>query len=353
LRVAVVGAGISGLAAAWELAQAGADPLVLEASRRPGGVIVTERRDGCIVEGGPDGFLASENELPELAREAGIGDRVVDQLARGSSLWTGVRLEPLEEGRAAALLGIAVVPEGLSKGFRTFAGGMAEIVEALATRVGRAVRAKTGVASVARGSQGYRLTLEGGEALDVGGVVLAVPAWVTARFLGGLGVRPAEDLEEVHYFPSLTVSLAYLAPQIGAALAGTGFVVSTEGAAAGSVLRACTFASCKFPGRAPEGQVLLRAFLGAVNRDPGTVAHGALAKILAITGTPLWTKAFSWVRGLPRYAPDHAARVAAIRHAMDGLPPVAIAGAGIDGAGVSACVRSGRRAARVILARLS
>src|SRR6266699_1736204 len=101
-RVVVVGAGIAGLAAAWDLAQGGADVTVLESERRPGGVIVTERRDGFLVEGGPDGFLAAAPDLPALARELGIGDRLVDQVARGATVWTGSRFEALAEGSAAA-----------------------------------------------------------------------------------------------------------------------------------------------------------------------------------------------------------------------------------------------------------
>ena len=52
----VVGAGIAGLAAAWELLREGAkfDVTILESERRAGGVIVTERVDGFVVEGGPD-----------------------------------------------------------------------------------------------------------------------------------------------------------------------------------------------------------------------------------------------------------------------------------------------------------
>src|SRR5712692_8019857 len=106
VTVAVVGAGLSGLSAAWELSRAGANVVLLEAERHPGGVIVTERHDGFVVEGGPDGFLAAEPDLPDLARALGIGDRLVDQQAAGSTLWTGRRLDRLAEGRAAELLGI-------------------------------------------------------------------------------------------------------------------------------------------------------------------------------------------------------------------------------------------------------
>src|SRR4029077_7889479 len=122
--VAVAGAGLAGLAAAWELSRGGATGVVLDAVRRPGGVVVTERRDGFVVEGGPDGFPAAEPDIQDLAREVGIGARLVDQLSSGSSLWTGSRLEPLAEGQAAALLGIQLPDVGaqhaapLREGFR-------------------------------------------------------------------------------------------------------------------------------------------------------------------------------------------------------------------------------------------
>src|SRR3989449_10674382 len=132
MTVAVVGAGLAGLAAAWELHQASADVVVLDAGRHPGGVIVTERRDGFVMEGGPDGFLAAEPDIQDLARALGMEDRLVDQVARGSTLWTGRRLEPLAEGKAAELLGIQVNANvgaqhaaPLHSGFRTFATGMA------------------------------------------------------------------------------------------------------------------------------------------------------------------------------------------------------------------------------------
>src|SRR5207237_1842119 len=65
LTCVVVGAGLTGLAAAWELTRAGADVVVLESERRAGGVVLTERRDGFLVEGGPDGFLAGEGRSEE------------------------------------------------------------------------------------------------------------------------------------------------------------------------------------------------------------------------------------------------------------------------------------------------
>jgi oxygen-dependent protoporphyrinogen oxidase len=352
-QVAVVGAGITGLAAAWELKRGGVEPVVFESEPRAGGAIVTERRDGFLVEGGPDGFLAAEPEIPLLADEIGIADRLVGQLARGSFLWTGRALEPLEEGRAAALLGIAGQPTGaLSQGFKTFAGGMGQIVATLVERLGTAsLRTATAVTGVVPTGTGYRVTSAGG-ATEVEGVILAAQAWTMARVLESLDVAPARRLnDDVVYWPSVTVSLAYGSDQVGAHLEGTGFVAGT--AAAESPLRACTYASLKYPGRAPAGGLLLRAFLQTDAQDVDRIAHHALGSILEIAGAPRWTRSFSRAKALPRYQTQHAERVADIRTRVRALAPLALAGAALDGAGVSACVRSGRAAARSILERLA
>jgi oxygen-dependent protoporphyrinogen oxidase len=347
VTIAVVGAGIAGLSAAWELVRNAADVTVLDAERRPGGMIVTERRDGFVVEGGPDGFLAAELDIQDVAREIGIGDRLVDQVVKGSILWTGKRLKPLAEGRAAELLGIQVPPD-IQLVFKSFASGMTDIVEGLVAKLGQRIRRAQGVTGLAPAARGWRLSITGGSSLDADAVILAVPAWVTSRLLTSVGVGGARSLGEVVYHPSTTVSLAYRANQVPAGLEGSGFVSAVEWE---GCVRACTYAWRKYPGRAPDGFALLRAFLGPVDGDPATIAHAELGKILGLRGAPLWTRAFEWPRGLPRYHHSHAGRVADVRERLARLPPLAIAGAGLDGAGVSACVKSGRTAARMILER--
>ena len=341
----VVGGGIAGLAAAWDLAQAGADVTVLESERRPGGVIVTERRDGFLVEGGPDGFLAAEPELPALAAELGISGHVVAQQARGTSRWTGKTFELLEEGRAGELLGIELRGSSLTAGFRSFAGGMAEPVAALAERLLNCLRFTQGVTGIATARAGWRVALTGGSAHEAEGLVLALPAYAAGRWLEQIGVPDARALGEVFYAPSVTVSLAYRADQINRPLEGTGFV-------GGMSLRACTYASSKFAGRAPGGHVLLRAFLAPADGDAAQLAHAELSTILGIRGAPLWSRAFQWTRGLPRYREHHAAHLADVRERLARLAPLTICGAGYDGAGVSSCVRSGRQAAAEMLRRL-
>ncbi len=77
--VAIVGGGIAGLAAAaWLEHDHGiGDLVVLEADERPGGKVATRWEDGCCLEWGPQGFLDSAPDTLELARLAGLGDRLV------------------------------------------------------------------------------------------------------------------------------------------------------------------------------------------------------------------------------------------------------------------------------------
>jgi len=236
-------------------------------------------------------------------------------------------------------------------GFRSFAGGMADPVAALAERLVNSLRFTQGVTGSVPAQAGWRVALTGGSAHEAEGVVLALPAYAAGRLLEQLGVTGARALAEVVYLPSLTVSLAYRAGQLARPLEGTGFVSAPS---AGGLVRACTYASAKYPGRAPDGHVLLRAFLAPADGDPAALAHGELAAILGIGGAPLWSRAFHWSRGLPRYGegPRHGAELAAVRGRLTRLAPLAIAGAGYDGAGVSACVRSGRATGREILRRL-
>jgi oxygen-dependent protoporphyrinogen oxidase len=72
----VVGGGISGLVCAYALRKAGIDAQLVEASPRPGGVIRSERRDGFLLELGPQSFSGTA-PLLELCRELGIDGQLV------------------------------------------------------------------------------------------------------------------------------------------------------------------------------------------------------------------------------------------------------------------------------------
>jgi oxygen-dependent protoporphyrinogen oxidase len=108
-RVVVVGGGISGLAAAWELS-GGAAPragtpevVVLEGSDRLGGALRSDDLAGRAVDMGADGFLGRRPEAIDLAREAGLGDALVPIAIRGASVWARGRLRVLPEGHAMGI----------------------------------------------------------------------------------------------------------------------------------------------------------------------------------------------------------------------------------------------------------
>lgn len=102
--VVIVGAGIAGLAAAWELQRRGIDPLILERSERTGGVIVTDRTDGFVIDGGPDSLLVQKPAAVALCRELGLGDRLVPTLPpRTAFVVRRGRLVPLPD---ASFLGL-------------------------------------------------------------------------------------------------------------------------------------------------------------------------------------------------------------------------------------------------------
>ncbi len=96
-RVAVVGGGITGLAAAHALQAAGAEVVLLEAGDRLGGKIHTEDFDGLPVDTGPDAFLARVPWATALCRELGLGDQLVSP-SSGAWIWSRGRLHALPDG---------------------------------------------------------------------------------------------------------------------------------------------------------------------------------------------------------------------------------------------------------------
>ncbi len=96
MRVAVVGAGIAGLAAAWEL-RGGSEVTVLEAGEI-GGRIRTTDFEGVPVDEGPDAFITRSPAALQLCSELGVADELVAPATGRALLWVGGRLRPLPEG---------------------------------------------------------------------------------------------------------------------------------------------------------------------------------------------------------------------------------------------------------------
>ncbi|MBI5282587.1 MAG: protoporphyrinogen oxidase [Candidatus Solibacter usitatus] len=100
MRTLIIGGGITGLAAAYELVKAGRRSTIIEAQPVLGGVIQTETVEGCVLEGGPDSFLAAKPAAAELIREVGLGDQLIGSKdhERVTYLVKGGRLVPLPDG---------------------------------------------------------------------------------------------------------------------------------------------------------------------------------------------------------------------------------------------------------------
>src|SRR5262245_44030804 len=76
--VAVIGAGITGLTAAFYLKRKGVPVVVYEASSRVGGVIQSERREGYLLEGGPNTILETSPKVRQLIQDAGLESRRIE-----------------------------------------------------------------------------------------------------------------------------------------------------------------------------------------------------------------------------------------------------------------------------------
>ena len=77
-NVVVIGAGVTGLTAAYVLQQRGHHVYLLEKNTTPGGAIQSIRRDGFLVEAGPNTMLLNDAAVLEFFREIGIGEEMVD-----------------------------------------------------------------------------------------------------------------------------------------------------------------------------------------------------------------------------------------------------------------------------------
>lgn len=209
-------------------------------------------------------------------------------------------------------------------------------------------------ASGGNSSPQWTLKTSGNETLIADAVCLALPAYVSSRLLGKLDPQLAAELAEISYASSATINLAYKRTDIPHPLDGFGFVVPFIEKRS---LIACTFSSVKFAGRAPQDQVLLRAFVGgALQPEMFELSEGELLSrvlgdlrdLLGIERAPLFTEVSRWERSMPQYHVGHLERVRRIEARVAFLPGLVLAGNAYSGLGIPDCIRSGETAAALI-----
>jgi oxygen-dependent protoporphyrinogen oxidase len=111
LDVVVVGAGITGLAAAWEAHRQGAEVVVLDAGDRPGGKLRTSAVAGSPLDESADAFLARVPEAIGLCGELGIETNLVAPATGRAHVWIDGQLRPLPETQ---LLGVPTDLDGVA-----------------------------------------------------------------------------------------------------------------------------------------------------------------------------------------------------------------------------------------------
>jgi len=449
-NVVVVGAGISGLSAAYDLERGGVACTIFEKQARSGGVIETRVAGECTLDCGPDSFLAAKPEALALITELGLENEVIgsNDHQRTTYIWKHGRLVALPEGvmmivpsrimpmanspllswgtklRMAAeyfrkpavcadrsvaefvidhfgqealdylaeplLSGVyggdparlsvaSVLPRffqieatygSLVRGvlssrgkarssgplFRTLKSGLGTLTSALASRV-KVCRAQAESIERREGS-GFRIRAEGNW-MEADHVIVACPAWATAELLTTLDPMLAQWLGGIEYSSSLTLSLIYRASEFDGMRAGFGFLVPNKER---QRLAACTFVGSKFSHRIPDDRIALRCFFGGTGDEPAlgesdetliTIARQELRRILGLTAAPIEHVIARWPRSMAQYNVGHAQRIADIRARAAEIPGLHLAGNAYEGIGIPDCIRTGRQAAKNILATIS
>jgi protoporphyrinogen/coproporphyrinogen III oxidase len=189
-------------------------------------------------------------------------------------------------------------------------------------------------------------------------VCLAVPAGVAASLLRSLDQSLAEQLAAIPYASSAVAAMIVRADEVPPDRRCFGIVIPRV---EGRPVLAISCTSRKYPGRVPDGELLLRVFIGGaiapdLLREPDQklfdIAWQQAKELLHLTTPPIWQQLIRWPHAMPQYLLGHAQRVAAIEQELTRWPGLTLAGNAYRGVGIPQCVASGRRAAAHILQHL-
>jgi oxygen-dependent protoporphyrinogen oxidase len=227
----------------------------------------------------------------------------------------------------------------------SFQGGMQVLVDRLAEVLGDRVQTGAAARAVERGTERWRVRLEG-QTLEADAVVLACPAHAAGGLVRGLGGDLGGLLDQIPYAPLAVVCLGFSAEQMRHPMDGFGYLVPRD---AGLRLLGVLWTSTIFPGRAPEGQVLLRVMIGGA-RDPGALelsddqlvsqVRQELDRAQGVSGEPGFVRVFRHQRGIPAYTLGHAARLRRMRALEGQHPGLVITGNAHGGVSVNDCARN-------------
>jgi oxygen-dependent protoporphyrinogen oxidase len=245
--------------------------------------------------------------------------------------------------------------------FTTLKGGLQQLVNALEGRLNpKWIRKSTTVSALDRMGDGWRVRTNGvDETYDA--VIVASPAWAAGGMLAATDAGLGDELNAIPYSSSITVNLVFDEAQLGRLPDGFGFLVP---AVEERAMLACTFVHRKFAGRTPTGKAVLRAFLGGAKNEAlleqsdevlvATVRR-ELSEILGarVVGPHIpaeATQVSRWRRAMAQYAVGHQERMKRVKEHVAELPGLRLAGNAYDGIGIPDCIRTGRNAAKELMA---
>jgi oxygen-dependent protoporphyrinogen oxidase len=220
------------------------------------------------------------------------------------------------------------------------------------------VQLETEVQSLApeTNGRGFVLELPFGAKDSFDAVVLAVPAYRAGPMLAAFVPRAAETLARIEYASTAIVVSGHKLSDIRHPLDAFGLVVP---AIENRKILAVSFTSRKFAGRAPDGCVQLRTFVGGAmqpelmqlsDAELTGLVRAELESILGVTWKPDFTIVARWMRSMPQYHVGHLDLVATIDRELASFPRLALAGNAYTGVGIPDCIHSGELAAERVFA---
>jgi len=242
---------------------------------------------------------------------------------------------------------------GLFAGLR---GGMEQLFAAVREKVraSATVRTGTSVTGLRRDAHGWHLDTPADppEAFDA--VVLALPAYRAAALLERADAALASDLRTIPYASSAIVVTGHRLADVAHPLDAFGLVIPTI---ENRDILAVSFASRKFPGRAPDGRVLLRTFIGGATRpdmldrtddDLVALVRRELESLLGVRSTPDLTVVTRYNDAMPQYHLGHLDRVRRIEAATARHPALDLTGSAYRGVGIPDVIADAERAAESV-----
>lgn len=248
--------------------------------------------------------------------------------------------------------------------FAAFRGGMQTLTRTLADRVSErgTILYEQRVTEINASAQaGYEVTAETGGASQTqhfDAVILTTAAPMSAKMTATLSPELAGLLEQIEYASTAIMVSVHRLEDITHPLNAFGLVIP---AAEKRKIFAVAFASRKFPGRAPEGCVQLRTFVGGA-MQPELLEHSdeeltaiignELSDILGVAGEPLYSKLLRHNQSMPQYHLGHLQLVEQIEQLAAKYPALELAGNAYRGVGIPDCIHSAEQAAERLFTSL-